>query len=146
MDVNQVPSQSLLGLLARYAEDKEEKESLTVLANDDEIYDKWREDGRDICLTLQEFVSVNINSSLLISQLSLIKPRRYSIASAPRGQTLSLVVGVVGYSTSTGRNKTGLASGRTRYDLPRHVMSLSSDYQCQECSTQQRWAPPSPGT
>ena len=113
VDVNQVPSQSLLGLLARYAEDKEEKESLTVLANDDEIYDKWREDGRDICLTLQEFVSVNINSSLLISQLSLIKPRRYSIASAPRGQTLSLVVGVVAYTTSTGRNKSGLASGKT---------------------------------
>jgi len=111
VDVNQVPSQSLLGLLARYAEDKEEKESLTVLANDDEMYDKWREDGRDICLTLQEFVSVNINSSLLISQLSLIKPRRYSIASAPRGQTVSLVVGVVGYTTPTGRNKSGLASG-----------------------------------
>ena len=101
-----LPSQSLLGLLARYTEDKDEKESLTVLANDDEIYYKWREDGKDICLTLQEFVSVSINSSLLISQLSLIKPRRYSIASAPQGRTLSLVVGVVGYKTTTGFWKT----------------------------------------
>jgi len=110
IDVNQVPSQALLGLLARYTEDKQEKESLTVLANDDEIYDKWREDAKDICSTLQEFVSVNINSALLVSQLSLIKPRRYSIASAPRGQTLSLVVGVVRYQTPTGRPKAGLAS------------------------------------
>ena len=46
IDVNQVPSQALLGLLARYTEDKQEKESLTVLANDDEIYDKWREDAK----------------------------------------------------------------------------------------------------
>ena len=126
MDVNQVPSQSLLGLLARYTEDKEEKEALTLLANDDESYDKWREDGRDICLTLQEFHGVNINSSLLISQLSLIKPRRYSIASAPSGQTLSLVVGVVGYTTPTGRNKTGLASGKTSFLCHCHVIVIVS--------------------
>ena len=65
---------------------------------------------QDICETLQEFDSVNINSSLLLSQLSVIKPRRYSIASAPSGQTLSLVVGVVRYETPTGKPMAGLAS------------------------------------
>ena len=58
-----------------------------------------------------EFVSVNISSSLLVSQLPLIKPRRYSIASAPRDNTLSLVVGVTSYQTPSGRHKRGLASG-----------------------------------
>ena len=46
IDLNQVPSQALLGLLARYTEDKQEKESLTVLANDDEVYEKWRKDAK----------------------------------------------------------------------------------------------------
>ena len=41
-----------------------------------------------------------------------MKPRKYSIASAPTGQhDLSLVVGVVRYTTSTGREKAGVATG-----------------------------------
>ena len=57
-----------------------------------------------------DFVSVNISSSLLVSQLPLIKPRRYSIASAPRDNTLSLIVSVVSYTTNSNQ-KRGLASG-----------------------------------
>ena len=60
---------------------------------------------------MMEFVSINITSSLLVSQLPLIKPRRYSIASSPRDNTLSLIVGVVDYTTKDGRPKRGLASG-----------------------------------
>ena len=44
LDINVVPSQSLLGVLAKFTEDKEEREMLTVLANDDVMYEKWRED------------------------------------------------------------------------------------------------------
>ena len=58
-----------------------------------------------------EFVSINISSALLLSQLPLVKPRRYSIASAPRNNTLSLIVGVASYTTPSGRHKLGLASG-----------------------------------
>ena len=39
-----LPSQSLLSVLAKFTEDKEEKEMVTVLANDDVMYEKWRED------------------------------------------------------------------------------------------------------
>ena len=46
LDINQIPSQNLLGLLARFSEDKEEKETLTVLANDEEAYETWRKDGK----------------------------------------------------------------------------------------------------
>ena len=44
LDISAVPSQSLLGVLAKFTEDKEEKEMVTVLANDDVMYEKWRED------------------------------------------------------------------------------------------------------
>ena len=47
----------------------------------------------------------------------IIKPRKYSIASAPNIRTtngeenVSLVVGVLEYTTDTGRMKRGLATG-----------------------------------
>ena len=111
VDLNSVPSQPLLDLLAKHAECPPEKSALTLLANDDDSYEAWREEGRDIYDTLREFVSVNINSAVLISEMPLIKPRRYSIASAPRDNTLSLIVGVVNYKTPSGREKRGLTSG-----------------------------------
>ena len=135
LDINQIPSQNLLGLLARFTEDKEDKETLTVLANDEEAYQTWRKDGKvktiqlmveltslnryffkDVAETLSEFSSVNIQSSILASQLDIIKPRKYSIASSPEakevvGHDLSLVVGVLKYKTETGREKMGLTTG-----------------------------------
>ena len=111
VDLNSVPSQPLLDLLAKHAECPPEKSALTLLANDDDSYEAWREEGRDIYDTLREFVSVNINSAVLISEMPLIKPRRYSIASSPRDNTLSLIVGVVNYKTPSGREKRGLTSG-----------------------------------
>ena len=48
----------------------------------------------------------------------ILKPRKYSIASAPntratKGEegTMNLVVGVLQFTTDTGRKKTGLATG-----------------------------------
>ena len=47
-----------------------------------------------------------------MSQAGLIKPRKYSIASAPtQAGEVSLVVGVVRYNTGPGRVKRGLATG-----------------------------------
>ena len=46
VDINTIPSQALLGLLAKYAEDNKEKESLTLLANDDDSYAEWREENK----------------------------------------------------------------------------------------------------
>ena len=54
LDINTVPSQSLLGVLAKFTEDKEERERITLLANDDVMYEKWRADlkVREYTLTL----------------------------------------------------------------------------------------------
>ena len=74
---------------------------------------------KDITETLKEFYSININSAVLASKLNTIKPRKYSIASAPglnldtekTGNILSLIVGVLEYRTETGRVKRGLTTG-----------------------------------
>ena len=68
---------------------------------------------QDVTETLREFVSININSAVLASQLMTIKPRKYSIASSPARAPspaqdedtgtsthgVSLVVGVLEYTT-----------------------------------------------
>ena len=66
---------------------------------------------QDVTETLREFVSININSAVLASQLMTIKPRKYSIASSPgpapaqdedtstSTHGVSLVVGVLEYTT-----------------------------------------------
>ena len=125
MDISQTPTQSLLNILAKFTEDKEEKEEITVLANDEDAYEKWRKDCKDVTETLREFVSINITSPILASQLGIIKPRKYSIASTPiqpisEGSApvqpfinnVSLVVGVAQYQTETGRAKKGLTTGK----------------------------------
>ena len=74
---------------------------------------------KDVTETLKEFHSIKINSAILASQLTTIKPRKYSIASAPplikdperNDNNLSLIVGVLKYTTETGRVKGGLATG-----------------------------------
>ena len=48
LDINQIPPQSLLGLFGKYAEDKDDKEALTLLAADDVTYENWRKDAKVI--------------------------------------------------------------------------------------------------
>eukprot|EP00090_Calanus_glacialis_P008219 TRINITY_DN16532_c0_g1_i1.p1 TRINITY_DN16532_c0_g1~~TRINITY_DN16532_c0_g1_i1.p1 ORF type:complete len:631 (-),score=117.19 TRINITY_DN16532_c0_g1_i1:122-1768(-) len=111
LDINMVPSQQMLDVYATNATDKKEKETLTFLAHDDVSYQKWLEEAKCVYETLNDFESVSINSATLVGYLTVIKPRRYSIASTPQGKNLSLVVGMVEYQTKTGHHKKGLATG-----------------------------------
>jgi len=120
LDISQTPTQSLLNILAKFTEDKEEKEEITVLANDEDAYEKWRKDCKDVTETLREFVSINITSPILASQLGIIKPRKYSIASTPVQpinkasapvqpvtNNVSLVVGVCSVSDRNWKSQKG---------------------------------------
>jgi len=118
LDINRVPSQEMLEVFASLAADKEEKETLTLLVHDDASYEKWSQEEKDVCETLKQFESVSISSATLIGHLTIIKPRRYSIASSPCGGNLTLVVGLVDYKTTSGVKKQGLATGNlNRMDL-----------------------------
>ena len=96
---------------AANATDQKDKEVLSFLAHDDVSYLKWLEEDKCLCETLRDFESISINSATLVGYLTAIKPRRYSIASSPVGQNLSLVVGLVEYETKDGRQKKGLTTG-----------------------------------
>jgi len=111
IDINIVPSQELIEMFASFAADKNEKEELSFLAHDDVTYEKWIQEEKCLCDTLRQFSSISINSSTLLGYLTTIKIRRYSIASSPQGQNLSLVVGVVEYQNKSGQTKRGLATG-----------------------------------
>ena len=73
-------------------------------------YDAWKHDKKNIAGTFEEFPSVKMNSAYFASLMSFNKPRRYSIASSPTDDRLSLVMGVLEYLTATGRKITGLTS------------------------------------
>ena len=113
VDLSQVPNQELLKVLAHFSTDHEEKEALTILADDWESYKTWKtNEVMGICETLEKFPSVKITSANLISRLKIIKPRLYSIASTPAHKKgdVALVVGKVEYKTLAGEPRMGLAT------------------------------------
>ena len=114
LDINMIPSQELMGMFARFATDNKDKENLTFISQDDVTYEKWMGEEKGLSETLMDFGSVTIDSALLVGHLTLIKPRRYSIASSPQGKNVSLVIGVVEYETKSGVQKTGLATGNLK--------------------------------
>jgi len=97
--------------MAQHAEEKKDKDKLALLAADDISYGEWLEKQKNVVETLKDFESVSLNSAILVGHLSVIKPRRYSIASTPQGKNISLVVGVVEYNTIEGVPKKGLTTG-----------------------------------
>ena len=117
LDINQIPSQELLDVLAANASEKEEKEILSFLAHDDISYQEWINKEKGLYETMKDFESIWINSATLIGYLTVIKPRRYSIASSPKERSLSLVFGTVEYKTKSGLNKKGLASSTNLNDM-----------------------------
>ena len=77
-------------------------------------YRKWKTElEANIVDTMVLFPSVKICPATLISNLPIIRPRRYSIASNPASGSFQakLVVGVVDYFHKTGTRRFGLASG-----------------------------------
>ena len=111
LNINEVPSQRLLGMFSKYATDETDMNKLQILSLDAGTYDAWKHDKKNIAETLEEFPSVKMNSAYFASLMSFNKPRRYSIASSPTDDRLSLVMGVLEYLTATGRKITGLTSG-----------------------------------
>jgi len=105
MDITTPPSQTLLALLGAHAKDDEDKAKLKLLATDAKAYEDWKHwKFPHLVETLQEFPSVQIDAALLVSQLPLLQPRFYSIASSPlvKAHQMDLTVAVVSYQTEGG--------------------------------------------
>nr|BAF73722.1 nitric oxide synthase [Ambigolimax valentianus] len=85
LDVTTPPPQSLLQLLATQTTREMDKTRLELLATDASEYENWKYDFRsNILELLDQFSSLRVAPSLLLTQLPLLQQRYYSISSSPQ--------------------------------------------------------------
>uniref|UniRef100_A0A8D2LTW8 Nitric oxide synthase, inducible n=1 Tax=Varanus komodoensis TaxID=61221 RepID=A0A8D2LTW8_VARKO len=103
LDITTPPSQQLLRALSQLAKEESEKERLDLLSHE---YNTWKFYNSPTLLeVLEEFPSVQVSPSFLLSQLPLLKPRYYSISSSQDQEPgeFHLTVAVVTYRTRDGK-------------------------------------------
>ncbi|XP_069502059.1 nitric oxide synthase 3 isoform X1 [Ambystoma mexicanum] len=106
LDITTPPTPQFLKLLAALAEDAEEQGRLELLSQDARIYEEWKWFQCPTLLeVMEEFPSVSIPSSLLLTQLPLLSPRYYSISSCldVHPNEIHLTVAVVSYRSQDGK-------------------------------------------
>uniref|UniRef100_A0A8C6XLD1 Nitric oxide synthase 3 n=1 Tax=Naja naja TaxID=35670 RepID=A0A8C6XLD1_NAJNA len=106
LDITTAPSPQLLQLLATLAEDRAEREKLQRLSQDSLLYEEWKWFRcPTVVELLEEFPSVVLPTSLLLTQLPLLQARQYSVSSAPDAHPgeLHLTVAVLNYRSQDGK-------------------------------------------
>ncbi|KAJ7322189.1 hypothetical protein JRQ81_018476 [Phrynocephalus forsythii] len=106
LDITTPPSPQLLQLLATLAEDPAEREKLLHLSQDSLRYEEWKWFRSPTMLeVLEEFPSVPLPASLLLTQLPLLQARYYSISSSPDAHPgqIHLTVAVLSYHSQDGK-------------------------------------------
>uniref|UniRef100_A0A8C5WNX6 nitric-oxide synthase (NADPH) n=1 Tax=Laticauda laticaudata TaxID=8630 RepID=A0A8C5WNX6_LATLA len=101
LDITTPPTPILLQQFALLATDEKEKKRLQGLQD----YEEWKWSKNPTMVeVLQEFPSVQMPSTLLLTQLPLLQPRYYSISSSPDmyQDEVHLTVAVVSYRTRDG--------------------------------------------
>ncbi len=75
-------------------------------------YEKWKFNGQNMVEVLNEFPSLKLSASFLMSQLPKLKPRFYSISSSPKyvSNDIHLTVGVVEYKNKNDQISYGVCS------------------------------------
>ncbi|KGL76504.1 Nitric oxide synthase, brain [Tinamus guttatus] len=105
LDITTPPTPLLLQQFALLATSEKEKKRLQVLSKGLQEYEEWKwSKTPTIVEVLEEFPSVQMPSTLLLTQLPLLQPRYYSISSSPEmypGE-VHLTVAVVSYRTRDG--------------------------------------------
>ncbi|XP_016046155.1 nitric oxide synthase 1 [Erinaceus europaeus] len=105
LDITTPPTPLQLQQFASLATSEKEKQRLLVLSKGLQEYEEWKW-GKNptIVEVLEEFPSVQMPATLLLTQLSLLQPRYYSISSSPDmyPDEVHLTVAVVSYHTRDG--------------------------------------------
>ncbi|XP_078067325.1 nitric oxide synthase 1-like [Mustelus asterias] len=102
LDITTPPTPELLQSFAQQATDPREKKELEDLSQGTRMYEEWKwENVPTIADVLEEFLSVRVPASLLLTQLPLLQPRYYSISSSPEAHPsqIQLTVAVLKYHT-----------------------------------------------
>ncbi|XP_053569238.1 nitric oxide synthase, endothelial isoform X2 [Bombina bombina] len=102
LDITTPPTPQLLQLLSTLCEEPEEASRLETLSQDARLYEEWKWFRcPNLVEVLEEFPSISLPSSLLLTQLPLLQPRYYSISSSTDAfpEEIHLTVAVVSYHT-----------------------------------------------
>ncbi|XP_032898999.1 nitric oxide synthase, brain isoform X1 [Amblyraja radiata] len=105
LDITTPPIPLLLQQFALLAKDDQQKKRLEVLSKGLKEYEEWKwYNNPTIVEVLEEFPSVQVPATLLLTQLPLLQPRYYSISSSPDlyPDEIHLTVAVVSYHTRDG--------------------------------------------
>ncbi|XP_050780082.1 nitric oxide synthase, brain [Gopherus flavomarginatus] len=105
LDITTPPTPLLLQQFALLATNDKEKKRLQVLSKGLQEYEEWKwSKNPTIVEVLEEFPSVQMPSTLLLTQLPLLQPRYYSISSSPdmSPDEVHLTVAVLSYRTRDG--------------------------------------------
>ncbi|KAF7464703.1 Hypothetical predicted protein [Marmota monax] len=105
LDITTPPTPLQLQQFASLATSEKEKQRLLVLSKGLQEYEEWKW-GKNptVVEVLEEFPSIQMPATLLLTQLSLLQPRYYSISSSPDmyPDEVHLTVAIVSYHTRDG--------------------------------------------
>uniref|UniRef100_A0A3P8X4Z7 Nitric oxide synthase n=1 Tax=Cynoglossus semilaevis TaxID=244447 RepID=A0A3P8X4Z7_CYNSE len=105
LDITTPPSPVLLQQFAALATNDKEKKKLEVLSKGLQEYEEWKwYNNPTLVEVMEEFPSIQMPSTLLLTQLPLLQPRYYSISSSPdlHPGEIHLTVAVVSYRAKDG--------------------------------------------
>ncbi|XP_015234349.1 PREDICTED: nitric oxide synthase, brain [Cyprinodon variegatus] len=106
LDITTPPTPVLLQQFAALATNDKQKRKLEILSKGLQEYEEWKwYNNPTLVEVLEEFPSIQMPSTLLLTQLPLLQPRYYSISSSPDlypGE-IHLTVAVVSYRTRGGQ-------------------------------------------
>lgn len=105
LDITTPPSPVLLQQFAALATNDKHKKKLELLSKGLQEYEEWKwYNNPTLVEVLEEFPSIQMASTLLLTQLPLLQPRYYSISSSPDEHPgeIHLTVAVVSYRARDG--------------------------------------------
>ncbi|KAK6313507.1 nitric oxide synthase, brain isoform X1 [Coregonus clupeaformis] len=105
LDITTPPSPVLLQQFASLATNDKQRKKLETLSKGLQEYEEWKwYNNPTMVEVLEEFTSIQMPSTLLLTQLPLLQPRYYSISSSPdvHPGEIHLTVAVVSYKTRDG--------------------------------------------
>uniref|UniRef100_A0A1A8U6L9 Nitric oxide synthase n=4 Tax=Nothobranchius furzeri TaxID=105023 RepID=A0A1A8U6L9_NOTFU len=109
LDITTPPTPVLLQQFAALATDEQQKKKLEILSKGLQEYEEWKwYNNPTLVEVLEEFPSIQMPSTLLLTQLPLLQARYYSISSSPDlySGEIHLTVAVVSYRTRGGEGPT----------------------------------------
>ncbi|KFM65760.1 Nitric oxide synthase, salivary gland, partial [Stegodyphus mimosarum] len=127
LDITTPPGQQFLRILATMAKEEGDKRKIQLLATDSVRYEDWKSQTYPNLLeVLENFPSVVPTPGFLLTHLTPLQPRFYSISSAPDFHPghIHLTVAVVIYKTQSGALHYGVCSNYLT------SLSLGSEIAC----------------